>query len=319
MNPDFPRPRLGVSACLLGQPVRWDGGHQRDRFTAEVLAAHVDFVPLCPEAAIGLGVPRPPIRLVGELAAPLARGVKDAALEVSAPLRAYGAAQAAALGDGLSGYVFKKDSPSCGVFKVRVYGEDGQVRGHGRGLFADEFLKAQPWLPAEEDGRLNDAVLRENFMARVFTLARWLRDVQPAPTARALVDFHTTHKFMILAHGQTAYRELGRIVARAGAGDPAQAAADYLPPLMQTLARPALRRQHTNVLHHLLGFLKRGMSSGDKAELLQLIDRHRRGLVPLVAPLVLLRHHLLRAGNAYMARQHYLAPYPEDLMLRNHI
>lgn len=314
--PPLRRIRLGVSSCLLGDPVRFDGGHKRDPFITERLAEWFDFAPVCPEVAVGLGTPRQPIRLVGDPQRPRAVGVRDPALDVTGALQAYGRETAHAL-QGLAGFIVKRGSPSCGMERVRVYAGAGAPQAAGTGLFTRELMAAQPELPVEEEGRLNDPVLRENFIERVFVYDAWLQLRAEGPSPRSLVAFHARHKMSLLAHDPDAYRRLGRLVAEAGTTPPERLADEYIAALMQALRRPVTRRRHVNVLQHLAGYLKRRLDAGDRAELAECIHAYRRGELPLPAPLALLRHHLRRHPDPYAAAQSYLEPHPAALALRN--
>ena len=317
-----PRPegtiRLGVSACLLGQNVRYDAGHKRSSFVADLLPQYFELVPVCPEVAIGLGVPRQPIRLVGSPETPRAVGTRDPELDVTEALGDYGRRMADDLPD-ISGYVLKSRSPSCGMERVKVYTEGGGGAGKGRGLYAAAFMAARPMLPVEEEGRLNDPVLRENFVERVYAFRRWQELLAAGASAERLVDFHTRHKLVLMAHGPQRLRELGRLIAQAGTRDPEALAREYGERFMAALAYRATRRRHTDVLFHLMGYLKRSLDPGDKAELVELIHDYRRGLVPLIVPVTLLRHHFRRHPNPYVERQVYLSWQPAGLSLWNHI
>lgn len=318
-HPQFPRIPVGVSSCLLGQSVRFDGGHKHNSYVTQTLGQFFEFVPICPEVAIGLGTPRPPIRLVGDPLHPRAVGVRDPSLDVTEALRDYGQRMAGELGH-LSGYIFKRASPSCGMERVKVYDEGGGMPNNaGRGIYAQAIMQALPLLPTEEEGRLTDPVLRENFIERVYVHHRWQRLTAEGLTPRGLVDFHTEHKYLVMTRGQRHYQALGRLVAGAGKEDIEALGGRYIRALMAALARPATRKRHSNVLMHLMGYLKKNLDRADKEELLGLIDAYRRGRVPLVVPLTLLRHHLRRSPNTYLLRQHYLSPHPEELMLRNDI
>jgi len=311
--------RLGVSACLLGQEVRYDGGHKRDAFLTDVLGAFVEWVPVCPEVEVGLGVPRPPIRLVGTPAAPRLV-VEKTGEDLTARMRRWASGRIGELEAlGLHGYVPKRGSPSCGLVRVRVYGEDGTPGRVGRGVFAAALTKALPLLPVEEEGRLTDAGIRESFIERVFAAARWQAFTASRPRVRDLVAFHTAHKFAVLAHSPRDYTVLGRLVAGAGPRLAAETLATYGTRFMQALAVRATRARHVNVLQHLVGFLKRELSDDERAELVEVIAEYRRELVPLVVPLTLLKHHVRRLGLAYLADQVYLNPHPKELMLRNHV
>jgi len=311
--------RLGVSACLLGQEVRYDGGHKRDAFLTDVLGAFVEWVPVCPEVEVGLGVPRPPIRLVGTPAAPRLV-VEKTGEDLTARMRRWASGRIGELEAlGLHGYVLKRGSPSCGLVRVRVYGEDGTPGRVGRGVFAAALTKALPLLPVEEEGRLTDAGIRESFIERVFAAARWQAFTASRPRVRDLVAFHTAHKFAVLAHSPRDYTVLGRLVAGAGPRLAAETLATYGTRFMQALAVRATRARHVNVLQHLAGFLKRELSDDERAELVEVIAEYRRELVPLVVPLTLLKHHVRRLGLPYLADQVYLNPHPKELMLRNHV
>lgn len=308
---------IGISACLLGEEVRHDGGHKRDVFITGTLAHYFEFVPVCPEMAIGLGVPREPIRLQGKPRNIRVVGVKNPQLDVTDKLRAYGTKQAEEL-ERVSGYILKSKSPSCGMERVRLYPDaEGAPSAAGVGQYAAALMKARPLLPVEEEGRLHDPVLRENFIERVYTYHRWQCLIHDGLTAGRLVEFHTAHKFAILAHGPEIYRQLGRLVASAGQRALDDLAHEYIALLMQGLKKRASRRGHTNVLQHVQGYLKTKLDADDKAELGEVIDRYRRGQLPLVVPVTLLRHHFRKHPSAYIDKQIYLNPHPPELMLRN--
>lgn len=316
MSSDNPaRIRIGISSCLLGERVRYDGNHKREGYLVETWGPYVEFVPVCPEVGIGLGVPRPPIRLVGDPARPHAVGVRDATLDVTARLEAYARARARQSED-LSGYVFKSKSPSCGLARVPVYGEDKRARRTGTGVYARVFTAAHPLLPVEEEGRLNDPGLRDNFIERVFAYRRW-QALRPRLTAAQLVAFHTAHKLVLMAHGPARARTLGRLVAEIRPTNVKRVGTEYAQAFMQALARPATRKTHTNVLMHVMGYLKRQLSAEDKVELAALIDAYRLGRAPLLAPLTLLKHHLRHHPDPFLAQQLYLYPDPHELMLRS--
>ncbi len=312
------RIRVGISSCLLGAEVRFDGGHKRDAYATGTLARYFEFVPVCPEVAIGLGTPREPIRLVRIGEDVRVRGVRTPDLDVTQPLRAYGREMAGRLGD-ISGYIliFKRGSPSCGMERVKIYSEKGMPSKSGAGAYAETFMTERPWLPCEEEGRLGDPALRENFIVRVFVYHRWQRLLQDGVTPGRLVEFHTGHKFLLLAHNQSAYKRMGRLVASAGKTSMSEIGERYVVELMSALKRPARRKQHVNVLQHLLGYVSNKLDAGDRAEMVEVIDQYRQGLVPLVVPITLLNHHFRRHPSDYVARQHYLRPHPQELMLRN--
>lgn len=316
--PGNDRLRLGVSSCLLGERVRFDGGHKHDRFLTERLGQYVEWVPVCPELEVGMGVPREAVRLEGDPTAPRMIGVRSRRDHTTA-MRRFAAArsrQLAAL--DLSGYVFKKDSPSCGMERVRVYGKSGMPSRRGRGIFAAAFMDTGPLVPVEEEGRLNDPVLREGFIERIFGYRRW-RALADAPARGALVAFHTAHKFQLLAHSPKHYAALGRMVGGQRAGRPAALVQTYGAAFMEALALPATPAKHTNVLQHLAGFCREHLDGGSRRELADVIEDYRRRLVPLVVPITLLRHHVERHRIGYVLGQTYLNPHPKELMLRNHV
>jgi len=304
---------VGISSCLRGDAVRYDGGHRYDREVNTRLAAYLEFHPYCPEVAIGLGIPRAPIRLVRTAGGLRVRGVQEGSLDVTAALAAYGRAAARDM-DELCGYIFKARSPSCGMARVKTWHEDGRAaRADGVGAFAAAILQAHPNLPVEEEGRLHDPGLRENFLERVFTRYRWLQLRVRGLTPARLVEFHTRHKLSVLAHNQAAYRRLGRLVSTAGRKGFRELCRRYEQELMAALQRPATRRAHVNVLQHLQGYVSKPLGAADRAELTRLIDEYRLGLVPLAAPLTLLRHHFLHHPNEWAQSQTYLEPFPREL------
>ena len=314
-----PQIRLGVSSCLLGNGVRYDGGHKRDRFLTDQLAPFVEWVPVCPEVELGMGTPRPALRLVAEGEDVRMLEIRSGADHTRA-MRRYATRRTRALGRlDLSGYVLKKDSPSCGFTRVKVYREAGGARRDGRGLFAAALLEAFPNLPVEDEGRLCDARLRENFIERVFAY-RALRGLFSGRWTRgAVVAFHTARKLQLLAHVPTAYRDLGRLVAECADLPRATFRERYERGFMQALARPATPGRNANVLQHAAGHLKKQLDADSRQELAELIHDYRRGLVPLVVPLTLLSHHVRRLDVAYLKGQAFLAPHPAELMLRNHV
>ena len=311
---------VGVSSCLLGQAVRYDGGHKHDRYVTGVLGRYFEYVAWCPEALAGLGVPRPPIRLTGDPGAPRAVRVADASVDVTDALVGVARRATGEMG-ALRGYIFKRGSPSCGMERVKVYGEPGKSPRMGQGLFARAVMQAHPLLPCEEEGRLNDARLRESFVERVFAYDRWLRAMAHGCTPDRLVAFHTRHKLLLLSHSEIHYRAAGRLVADAGRRDRdrEQLAREYLATFMEGMRRRATRRRHTNVLQHLAGYLKRTIDEGDRRALAGIIEEYRTGAVPLVVPIRFLRHHFRRSPDRYVEMQRYLEPYPDELGLRNHL
>lgn len=312
------KPKIAVSSCLLGEEVRYDGGHKNNRYVSRVLVDYFDFVPLCPEVAIGLGIPRPTIRLVQEGDEVRARSHADSADDYTEVLAGYGRKMAASL-TRVSGYILKKDSPSCGMERVKVYPPEPArpPEKNGVGIYAGVILEALPNLPVEEEGRLTDPRLRENFIERVFLYASWQALLARGLTPKGLVEFHTVHKFAILAHDETVYRQLGQIVARAGSVPIEECAESYIALLMQGMKTLTTPKKHANVLMHIMGFFKEDLEKDDKAELLRLIEAHREGLVPVIVPITLINYFRKKYPNEYIEGQTYLEPHPPELMLRN--
>lgn len=311
--------RIGISACLLGQEVRFDGGHKRDHFLINVFGPHVEFLPVCPEVEMGLGTPRETLRLVrqdGRLRMLTTR----TAVDHTEGMTRWAARRLRELADeDLSGYVLKKDSPSCGMERVKTYSENGPAARDGRGIFAAALLERFPQLPVEEEGRLGDPTLRENFIERVFAYRR-LQDLFGGRwSAGDLVRFHTAHKMSLLAHSTVAYNQLGQLVARAGATPKNELREGYRSLFMETLAIRATRARHTNVLHHMAGHLKTLLGADARADLAQTISEYHAGLVPLVVPVTLIRHYVRLHDIAYLKGQAYLEPHPREMMLRNHV
>jgi uncharacterized protein YbgA (DUF1722 family)/uncharacterized protein YbbK (DUF523 family) len=305
--------KVGISACLLGDEVRFDGGHKRSAFCSDELGRHVEFVKLCPEVGIGMPVPRPTIRLEQQ-----PQGVRavvpKTGEDVTEKLIAF-AGRAQGHLKQISGYVLCAKSPSCGMERVKLYNpENGHARKEGTGIFAAQLQQNYPALPLEEDGRLNDPMLRENFVMRVFVYAAWQGLPQPVTKAH-LLNFHTSLKLLLLAHNQQVYRDLGRRVAQQQEMNQ-EFLTNYIEQVMQALAEPATRANHTNVLQHIQGYFKAALNEDQRAELTEAILAYRQGIEPLLVPLTLLRHYLREFPNDYLAGQRYLKPYPKDLKLR---
>ena len=305
--------KVGISACLLGDEVRFDGGHKRSAFCSDELGRHVEFVKLCPEVGIGMPVPRPTIRLEQQ-----PQGVRavvpKTGEDVTEKLIAF-AGRAQGHLKQISGYVLCAKSPSCGMERVKLYNpENGHARKEGTGIFAAQLQQNYPALPLEEDGRLNDPMLRENFVMRVFVYAAWQGLPQPVTKAH-LLNFHTSLKLLLLAHNQQVYRDLGRRVAQQQDMNQ-EFLTNYIEQVMQALAEPATRANHTNVLQHIQGYFKAALNEDQRAELTEAILAYRQGIEPLLVPLTLLRHYLREFPNDYLAGQRYLNPYPKDLKLR---
>lgn len=297
--------RVGVSSCLLGQQVRYDGGHKRSDFVADILGARVTFVPVCPEVELGLGTPRPTLRLIrrGEDV----RMVMADGRDYTDSMRTYARRRVERLKDeDLAGYVLKKDSPSCGLARVKVYEETGIPSKSGRGLYAEALLERWPHLPVEEEGRLQDEALRENFLERVSAYHRLQELFRGRWTVGSVVAFHTAHKLAVLAHTTEGYRRLGRLVADAKAMERPELREAYTAELMQSMTLLATPKKHANVLLHMLGYFRGQIDVGDRDELLTAIDDYREGRIPRIVPLTLIRHHVRRCGVTYLAGQTYV-------------
>ena len=311
--------RIGISACLLGEEVRFDGGHKRDRFLTETLGPFVEWVPVCPEVEAGFGTPREPMRLVSEDGRLRLVTVRTG-IDLTSRLERYAGSRVEELvGERLCGYVLKKDSPSCGLERVKVYGGGTSSSRSGRGLFAAALRGKFPWLPIEEEGRLLDPRLRDNFIERVFAYGRLRALFSGRWTVSDLISFHTAHKLTLMAHSPKAYRELGRVVAEARPAKRSALEARYAEAFMAAMGVMATPRRHTNVLQHMSGYFKTILDDASREEVRATIEDYRLGLVPLVVPITLIRHHVRHHGVAYLAGQVYLEPHPKELMLRNHV
>ena len=311
--------RLGISTCLLGEKVRFDAGHKKDRYLTDVLGEYFEWVPVCPELEVGMGVPREAVRLVGPPDAPKMIGVKSAR-DWTEEMNGFSSGRMASLRNlQLSGYIFKSDSPSCGMERVKVFAPNGIPMKNGRGLFTKIFMETFPLVPAEEEGRLNDPGLRENFIVRVFSYHRLQQLTSNRFSIGDLVRFHSTHKYLILAHSPKHYDLLGRIVANAKQTSFASLRDSYSKLFMEGLSVKTTAKKNTNVLHHILGFLKEHLSSQEKQDVADSIEDFRKELVPIVVPLTLLRHYVKKHQIVYIADQVFLQPHPKELMLRNHV
>lgn len=309
---------VGVSSCLLGQQVRYDGGHKRDAYVVDTLGAWFRYVAVCPEVECGMPVPREAIRLEGDPESPFLMG-RVSREDMTGRMEAWSRTRLAQLADEeLCGCILKKDSPSCGLKRVKVYREGFSVKS-GSGIFAAALTRRFPQLPVEEEGRLNDSKLRENFIERVFACKRWKDFIAGRPRLGALVDFHTRHKLLLMAHEPRIYREMGKLVAR-GASLPLGELLDaYAAMFTAGLSHIATVRKHTDVLMHIMGYFKKELSHPEKEELLDAIGQYRRETAPLVVPLTLLRHYIMKYDQSYLKNQAYLNPHPRELMLRNHV
>lgn len=313
---EFAKIPIGISSCLLGNEVRYNASHSRDAYINGTLSDYFEFHPFCPEVGIGLGVPRPTIRLIDEGEGIRVVGVKDPTMDVTEPLKTYTSNQLAAIGQ-FSGFIFKKGSPSCGMARVKIYNAKGMPEKQGAGMFAAGVMAAFPLMPTEEEGRLGDPQLRENFLQRVFVYHHWREQIEPNLSVAALTNFHGHIKLTLMSHNQNRARALGKLAASARVDNLQQVAADYVSELMATLTLVATRKNHVNVLQHIQGYLKRALDADDKAELAETIASYSRGEVPLIVPITLLKHHFRKAPDEYIANAWYMSPYPQTLRLRN--
>lgn len=313
------KPKLGISTCLLGENVRYDGGHKLDRYLRDTLGPFVEWVPVCPETECGLGIPRESMHLEGAPEAPRLITRKTRIDHTERMVRWAEKRLDELQKENLCGYVFKAKSPSSGMRDIKIYSEKGHPAAKGSGIFAGLFMKRFPLLPVEDEARLNDSNLRENFIERVFVTWRWQQFIQNRKTAKGFVDFHTIHKLTLMAHSPLALRALGKTVAD-NRGVPSQSTLDrYLETMMHALKPIATVRKNTNVLHHAMGYFKRVLSKDEKEELVEVIGRYHASQVPLIVPVTLLNHYVRKTDESYLKQQVYLNPHPIELMLRNHV
>lgn len=309
---------IGVSQCLLGEHVRFDGGHKRDNYITTMLSQYVDYIPVCPEVEIGMGVPRPPIHQFGDVEHPQVVGVKDTSIDVTQPLKKFSKNYVKDL-EELSGFILKSKSPTCGMERVKVYQATGQALRNGTGVFARELMKAHPQLPVEEEGRLCDPAIRENFVTRIFAYHRWQLLNKENLSKEKLIEFHTRHKLLLRSHNEAGYQRLGKLMADLKGRTIGSIKKAYLPLFMETLKTKADAKKQANVLYHLLGYLKKQLDAEDKQELVTIIEDYRQGKLPLIVPITLFKHHFRRFPDPYVQQQYYLSPHPKELMLRNHV
>ena len=311
--------RLGISSCLLGENVRYDGGHKLDRFIKDTLGQYVEYVAVCPEVECGLDIPRESMRLEGGPEAPRLVTTRS---KIDLTLRMMRWAQKRVVElekEDLCGFIFKSDSPSSGMERVKIYGENKMPVKKGVGIFAGIFMKHFPLLPVEDEGRLHDPALRENFIERVFALRRWRESRKEKGGEEALIDFHTSHKFLILAHSPRHYQLMGKLVANQRSMPREELLDKYQVLLLEYLSLKGTPKKHVNVLQHMLGYFKKQLTADEKTELLEIIGDYQRGYIPLIVPVSLLRHYVRKYEQSYLERQVYLNPHPVELKLRNHV
>ena len=309
---------VGASSCLLGEKVRYDGGHKHDRYITDTLGRFFRFVPVCPEVDCGMPVPREAMRLEGDPAEPRLVTVRSR-IDMTDRMHAFCRQKVKELeAEDLCGFIFKKGSPSSGLYRVKVYNAGVQAR-NGSGLFAAAMARHFPLLPTEEEGRLNDPAIRENFIERVFTCRRWKDFLREKRGLGGLVEFHTHHKLLVMAHSPAFYREMGALVANGRDAERDELFLHYGGLLARAMAFHATVAKNTNVLQHIMGYFRKDLSRADKEELLEVIGCYHDCLIPLIVPITLLRHYVTTYGQDYLKEQVYLFPHPAELMLRNHV
>ena len=311
--------KLGISTCLLGERVRYDGGHKWDRFLTDTLGQYVEYVSVCPEVECGLPVPRESMHLEGDPDSPrlvTSRTKQD----LTEQMVQWARQRVIELEkEDLCGFIFKSDSPSSGMERVRVYNEKGMPSKKGVGIFARIFMEHFPLLPVEEEGRLHDPKLRDNFIERIFTLKRWREAIAQRLNRGVIVDFHTKHKLLILSHSPKHYQLMGRLVAKAKEIPLNELYQQYQTLLMESLKLKTTPKKNANVLQHMMGYFKEQLSHDEKQELLQVIDHYRQEYIPLIVPITLIQHYVRKYDQAYLKEQVYLHPHPLELQLRNHV
>ena len=313
------RVRLGISSCLLGNAVRWNSGHKMDRYLTRTLGQFVDYVPVCPEVEAGFGVPRESMRLVGDPEKPRLITFKTKTDQTDQMLRWARKRVKELEKEDLHGFIYKSDSPSSGMIRVKVYTEKGMPVKKGVGMFAREYMAHYPLIPVEDDGRLHDPNIRENFIERIFALRRWRQTVDNGKNMGNLVDFHTRNKLLILSHSPKHYKVMGKLVAQGKQMPMKELYAQYEMTLMEALALKTTPKKNLNVLQHLMGYFKKQLSKDEKQELLDVFDRYRQEFVPLVVPLTLINHFVRKYDQSYLKLQTYLNPHPVELKLRTHV
>ena len=311
--------KIGISTCLLGENVRYDGGHKHDRFLTDTLGQYVEYVPVCPEVQCGFGIPREAMRLIGDPASPRLV-TTHTSQDMTERMLAYAGARVAELEkEDLGGFIFKSGSPSSGMERMRVYNDKGMPSLQGVGLFARAFMEHFPLLPVEEEGRLHDPLLRENFIERIFALKRWRQLVTEGQKRGGLIDFHTKQKLLILSHSPKHYQAMGQLVVSQKALPVKELYEKYQALLMEALRLKATTTKNANVLMHMMGYFKKELAPDEKKELLEIIDTYRNGYVPLVVPIALMNHYVRKYSEPYLKEQVYLNPHPVELQLRNHV
>jgi uncharacterized protein YbgA (DUF1722 family)/uncharacterized protein YbbK (DUF523 family) len=310
--------KLGISSCLLGENVRYDGGHKLDRFLADTLGQYVEYIPVCPEVECGLPVPREPMHLEGDPGSPRLVTTHTKQDMTDRMVRWANKRVVALEIEDLCGFIFKSNSPSSGMERVKVYNEKGMPVKKGVGIFVRIFIEHFPLLPVEDEGRLHDPKVRDNFIERIFALKRWREVLERKESRRNVVDFHARHKFLILSHSPKYYQTMGKLVAKAKDLLLKELYQKYQALLMESLSLKTSARKNVNVLQHMMGYFKGQLSSDEKQELLEIIDHYKKEYIPLVVPITLFQHYVRKYDQPYLKQQVYLNPHPLELQLRNH-
>jgi uncharacterized protein YbgA (DUF1722 family)/uncharacterized protein YbbK (DUF523 family) len=313
------RIKIGISSCLLGEEVRYDGGHKLDHYFKDTLGQFVEWVSVCPEVEYGLPVPREAMRLVGDPSSPRLVTQKTGIDHTNGMIKWASKRLKELDQKDLSGFIFKSRSPSSGMRNVKVYSASGMPSNTGIGIFAKAFMRSLPEVPVEDDGRLHDPSLRENFIERVFLFRRWKDLLMQGASLRDFIAFHADHKYLIMAHSPKHLRMLGKMVADAKKTQKSRLLDNYLNTLMEGFLLKATVKKNVNVLQHMMGYFKQELSADEKKELAGVFEDYHRGLVPLIVPVTLIRHYVRKYDESYLKRQLYLNPHPAELMLRNHV
>jgi len=314
-----PTIKLGISTCLLGEQVRYDGGHKLDRFLTDTLGSYVEYVPVCPEVECGFGIPRESLRLVGDPDAPRLVTTRTKEDHTKRMVAWAGRRVGELEKETLCGFIFKSNSPSSGMERVKVYNDKGMPVKKGVGIFARAFMDHFPLIPVEEEGRLHDPKLREDFIERIFVFKRWRKLLEESKSWGRLVAFHTKHKLLVLSHSPKHYQAMGRLVAGAKGMPMEEVHENYEGFLMEALRLKTTVKKNANVLQHMMGYFKKQLSSDEKQELLEIINQYRQQYVPLIVPMTLMNHYVRKYDQSYLKEQYYLNPHPVELQLRNHV
>ncbi len=311
--------KLGISTCLLGEPVRYDGGHKLDRFLKDTLGRYFDYMPVCPEVECGLKTPRESMHLEGNPGAPRLVTTRTKT-DLTDRMLVWADRRVRELeSENLFGFIFKSNSPSSGMERVRVLDEKGVPHKIGVGIFARAFMTHFPLIPVEDEGRLHDPELRENFIERIFALKRWRESLEKGRKTACLIEFHSRHKLQMMAHSPKVANEMGKLVARAGEIPADKLFSQYEKMLMEGLRLKSSVKKNTNVLQHIMGYFKKQLTPDEKLELNEIMDQYYNGYFPLVVPLALLKHYVRKYKQPYLQEQCYLDPHPAELQLRNHV